>query len=404
MNLKLIKKIIQKIAICMCLSLNLSWTGVSTISDTGTNFSPYCTTNNSENSVVVWVKGSYPDLSVQLSLYDGTSWSSPLKISGLETAVSPVAAIDLSGNIVVAWESINESSRSIIVREKPADSNWNSPLTLSNSNYNSCLSLGMNSNGEVIIGWIDFQNNFVKTSNQNFGNSWTSTEIISSDSGYKGNLQLGIDSSGNSIAMWENFDNGNIFSSHTSNGLNSAWSMPQELTAGGTNTSLNLAVDPSGNAIAAWTNIDSSAIVAAIFENDTWQTPSILSNDYSGYPSVAISTEQYFVSWNDLNFGSVVGSITIEGNWEPPFSISLNYPNDAPKSSFRAGIFYTAWTDLITGEINVGDSLESSTPTPVIISNGNLNLGTDISSSTTITSAAWESIVDVDHIIQVNLD
>jgi hypothetical protein len=405
MNLKkTIKNTLSKIVFFACISINLSWTTCSTISDTGTNFSPFCSINSSENSVVVWVKGSYPELSVHLSYYDGSSWSTPVKISDLETAVSPLSGIDSKGNIIVAWESIEENSRSIIVREKPFGSGWNSPLTISDSSYSSSLKLSMNSDGDVVIGWIDFQNNFVKISNKKFGNSFATPEIISSDSDYKGNLQLALDSTGNSIAMWENFDNGKIFSTHTTAGINSTWQLAYELTSSGTNSSLNLASDPSGNAIAAWTNIDSSAIIAAIFENGIWAMPTILSNDYSGYPSVALSANQYFVSWNDLNFGSILGSINSDGNWESPIQISQNQPNDSPKSSYMSGIFYTAWSDLITGEVNVGDSLESSSPTPVIISNGNLNLVGEIISSVNFACAVWESIVEADHVIQVNLD
>jgi hypothetical protein len=404
----MLKAIISNTLLMVVIPLSLvflSWTTPITISDTVNSSLPYAAENDNGDAVIVWMSGTYPDIDIKVSTYDGSIWSTATTISTGQTNVSPSCAIDDLGNIIVAWELIDGSNRTILSVQKPRLSLWDSPLTISNANYNTSISLKSNADGEFLAAWIDQENNYILTKTIVFGSSWESTTIVSSSGGYRGNVQSGIDSTGNCVVIWEDYDAADLYTSGTTSGFGTSWSTPAVITTSGTNTEPNFKLSLSGNGIIAWTDIDTYEIKASIYESGTWGSNEILSTSHGAYPSAATSGTDYFVSWSDLTSGDVAANITISGVWDTAFFLTSTSFKDTTSSSFNTGRFYTAWTDLFTGEADVIEYPIGGPASSVeIISSGELNLFPQISSSSSITVAAWEAINGSDHIIQVNVN
>lgn len=406
MNFSVIKHFLIRGTICLSASLTLSWVTPITISGGGSNYAPYVDANDSGKILVVWTNDNYPNSLTQGSFFDGSTWSSPETINGTGSHVGSIAKIDSLGNAVVLWECIIGNERLIVSAQKPVGYGWGSPVTLSTSNLSSSVCLGMNPNGEVIAGWIDLENSNIQVATLSFGGSWSSVTTVASDSeAYFGTLQLGIDDSGNGVLVWGDYNTGILYSSQTSGGLNSSWSTPAAITSSGINISPIITVTPLGNAIAAWTDIETYEVSASIYESGAWESPVQVSDTYAAYQTVAASEIDYFIAWNDLSSGGTNAAVTVSGIWDTPFSLSNNYyeQDDAPQSSFNSGTYFTAWTNCMTGEINVADyPLDNSSPYPVVISNGDLNFNPVIGSSATTTAVAWVKLIDADYVIQVN--
>jgi len=398
------KKILKNSIICLSSSLALSWTTVATLSDINEiSYAPIAAVNDSGNIAVVWTNGSYPDLSIQSSFYDGSTWSAFATISGSGTHVNCICSIDSAGNVIYAWETINGNNRYIYTAQKLINSSFETPILQSTSNYNCCVSLAINPNGQVILGWVDF-NQSVKTKTYTFGGSWSSINTVSTNSDYKGSLKIGMDSLGNGILIWGNYVDNSIKASQTTGGFQSQWSTPATISSTGTNTLPSLSVDLGGNAVVAWTNIDDFSVSGALYLDSSWIADTLISNDYAAYPSVAASGTEFFVSWSDQSTGGTAAAIYTDSMWQTPFLLSSEPLNDYPQSSYSSGISFNIWADLNSGTVNVFEyPLDNSTPSPSVISEGDLNIYPYmITSSTNKTIAAWQLMIGSNYVIQVN--
>ncbi len=392
----------------MCLSPNFvfSWTTPITISSTtGINFGVYTKANNLGEAVVVWTNGTYPNLSIQASIYDGSNWSSFTTISDSGTHLGPIADIDSSGNIVVLWETIDGSDHIIKAVTKANNNNWSSPQILSTSSNNSYLSIASNSNGETVAGWIDLENDTVQIATLSFGNFWSPINTISSSGGNKANLRIGIDLAGNGFAIWEECNSGNIFASQTSGGFESTWSSPTIISAIGSNSNPSLAVDPSGTAVVAWSESIRADVIVSVYSGNSWSSPTIISNHFSSYPKVGISGNNNFVTWVNLATGCIQASRYVSNTWSSPVNVSNDTSNSTFNHSAANGNSFTIWTDSTSTAIKVVEFATIGNPSLfTVISNDDLSLNSSISTTSAMTVVAWEAISETDHIIRVNIN
>jgi len=403
MKLKKCKMIFKRSIICFISVLNISWITPVTVSNEGINISPSIAINNSGNCIVAWTKGNYPDLEVESSFYNGLEWSLPYTISELGINVSPICGIDFLGNVVAVWELINGSERKIMSAQKAAGLEWGSPIMLSTALHNISISMANNANGEFIVCWKNQVDNCIQVSSLEFGNSWSPVAIIADVDNYCGNLKIGIDDAGNGITVFEDSNLGTIFTTQTTGGLNSSWSTPLALTSFGTNTGPVISVTPNGKAVVAWTNIETSVIVVSLYEDGFWGPPIVVSNDYAGYPTVAASANNFFVSWYGLSIGEIKASVNFFGEWELPFNLSSDGLNDYPQSSYCSGNFLTTWTNLMSGDIEVAYyPADNPSASPIIVSSEELNFLPFINSSSTKTAVAWVLMLNANYLIQVN--
>jgi len=388
---------------CSILFLNISWTAPLTISAGGVNCDPFIFVNDEGFAAVAWVNGNYPDLKTQISFYYDLEWTTFNTINNRGTQVSPVCGMDSIGNSVVAWESIDETGRTIVSTQKGKETDWEALKTLSTSNLNSSLSLAINSYGETIIGWIDQENDIIQIVTLKTGSGWSDINTISTSGGRKSNLQLGIDNYGNGITLWEESNDGTLYSSQTYNGLTSIWSEPFMLNSQVSNSSPLLSLNNLGNAIATWTNLDMSEAIASIYENGIWNAPTKLSNNYSGCPLAIATGSDYIVSWKDLESDNMQGIKNISGSWGNLVDLSYVTPETDPSQSYSNSLF-TVWNDPFTNDMYVSEYPQNGpTLSPTVISSEDMNVSPKIKSSITISILACESIVGADHVIKVNV-
>lgn len=383
-----------------------SWTTVTTLSGTGTNFDPFVRMNASNEAVAVWTTGSYPNLSIQASVYDGSTWSSATTISGTGgTFVAPIVGIDSSGNIIALWESIGSGTRDIVAATKPSGSGWNTPQIISSAQENNSSWLAMNGSGEAVAAWINQTDGQVQSASITFGGSWSSVVNITGTGESFGSTQVGIDSSGNGIIVWEDFVNGEVVASQTTGGLGSSWSSSATISSSGSNTGPNISVDASGVAIAAWADYSTNVVYVSLYDSGTWSSPAAISDSSAGYPQVETSGADNFAIWQNFETGQNRGARYVSGSWQSPVDFSVDSPTDIPALSVSSGTSFGFWTDLSTGELKVAEYATTGSPTtPVVISTQDLSINPEVTSSSTATIAAWEAIVGTDHVIQVNID
>lgn len=397
-----LSKFIKKTFIAILYSLTLSWTSATSISGSGINFDPSAVINDNGNSVVVWTNGTYPDLSIQSSFYNGSIWSPFKIISDTTTSLLPICGIDQEGNAVAIWKSIDEKGQTIMAAQKPIGSDWSLPASLAISPLNTSLSIAVNPRGETIAGWINNEANLIEIANLKMGSSWGSINPITLKGEDPASLRLQIDSTGKGIAVWEESDTGIIFVSQTIDDYTSSWSSPTALTSSGINTKPSFSLASAGNGIIAWTDIETSNIMGSIYENGVWGVATLLSNSYANSPIATTRGSGYFVSWYDLISGNIVVSKNISSIWEYPIILSITASDPKP---YNSGSVYSVWVDPNTSEIYAAEYPETGASlSPVIISDGHYNLSPKTSSSADMTIFTWESIVSGDHVIKVNMD
>lgn len=382
--------------------MNLSWTSAITISGPGINYDPTISTNNQGNGVVVWTNGTYPDLAIHSSFYDGSSWSPFTTISDTATSLTPVCGMDQDGNAVAIWKSIDEKGQSIIAAQKKAGADWSLPTSIAISPLNTSLSIAVNPYGETIAGWINNEANLIEIANLKIGGYWGEINAISLPGENSANLILQIDISGNGIAIWNESETGAIFRSQTINDYTSVWSDPVALTSSGNNTDLNFNLAQNGNGVASWIDVETYDLMASIYENGKWGVATVLSNDCTNCLMATTLGPNYFVSWSESLFGHIMGCKNISSIWEYPIKLSTSAGDP---TTYNPSANYTGWVDPLSSEIYVAEYPESGDPLPpFIISDGYYNLPPKTSSSDNMVVFTWESIVSDDHLIKVNMD
>lgn len=407
-----LKKILMNCTFCLMSTLTLSWTTPKNISNPGVNYDPSVSVN-SVYSAVTWINGTFPGSSIQCSNYDGSgstpflydsdSWSAPTTISGSGTNVAPTVKVDASGNIIAVWDSITEQGTATMSAKKINGFGWDSPVTLSTSALNYFSSVALNDNGQSIAGWIDHINNEVQICTLTVGGSWSSPTTVSNTSSNKGNLQIGIDALGNAILIWEDFDTNMIVVSQNTEGFESSFSAPANITSSGVNTTPNLNVNPEGNAIVAWTDVQTYDVLASIYESGSWTSSIVISETYSSSPSVEALEDQYFVSFYNLDSGNNQTVVNVSGTWSNPVDLSTNNSSQNPTTSTYLDTLFTVWTDGMTALVNVVEYPIDGTPSsPIeIATEGNCFLP-QVDSSVVMTVVAWENNFGSDLFIQVN--
>ena len=391
---------LNNLIISSLLCLNLSWTNPQTISESGINYDPHVSSNDS-HSIVVWTSGSYPDLKTHYSIHDGVGWSEANAIDNTGTQVAPVSGIDSSGNVIAVWESISDKERSIVLALKPLKSSWQESVIISTSLSNTSVSLSVNAYGEAIVGWIDKENDVIQVVYLSFDGSFSPVNTISTSGGNKMNLCSGIDGYGNSIVAWEEFDNGNIFMSQTAGGFNSSWSTPASLTFFGKNSTPTISLNAAGNAIISWINVEVYEVMASIFENNVWGNSLTISDNYGNLQTVMTLDNNYFVSWKDMETGDYMAARNNFNIWESPVNLSKADLNGSTGSY----AFFTAWTDTSNGKVKIAEYPSTGDPlSPVEIESENFNISPKITYSPIKTTSVWESVSEGDHIIQVSIN
>lgn len=314
-----------------------TFTSIST--NAGTNTSSKVAFDDSGKALAIWVATGPPN-SVHSAFFNGTSWSeppiSPLDTSNVNTFVSPVVAMNGSGNGLSAWIELGTNN----VRSSTFNfSFWNIATTIGTGN--GTVSIAENKNSQGVAVWT---NGGVATANQFISNAWQ----VATPIGEPGDVapEVGIDSNGKAHAVWLLTPSGTVKTS-TFNGI--SWSASQVLSTGTGNINPHIGVASDGTAVATW--IDSSgAIQSAIYNGTSWSTPVLVSN------SPAAKEQDLSVSdnGNALVVWAAAASNEIDsiglplgGSWEDQEVVGIfsNPPSNVAAAFSSSGAAFAVWTE-----------------------------------------------------------
>lgn len=299
-----------------------SWSDPDNISTSGQNSDSVKVSvdfsGNVNNAVAVWHGfNGYNFIMQASSLPMGGSWTNPegISVSG-QDALSPVVAVDHSGDAVGVCSRYDGSNFTARAASYLYDQVWSSSFTMSTPGDNATeQGLDMDTNGNSVVVWsyFDGTNNTIQASTLQFGDGWTTPADIST-AGQDSYIPLVvIDSSGNAIAFWVGFDGTNYIAQSAKMTSDGVWSSPVNVSDdGGDVTNISIAVNLAGNAVAVWDQTDgvNSVIQAATLPlNGSWSTPVNISTvgQYAYLPVVDVdSAGDAVAAWLQSNDSSYI--------------------------------------------------------------------------------------------------
>jgi parallel beta-helix repeat protein len=268
----------------------------------------------------------------------GLGWTTTQVVSTESTGESfnPSLAVDLSGNIHIAWEDETNYAgcgpdTDIFYKKYEIESGWTITQIVSTESTSNSYSpsLTVDLRGNVHVAWTDWTDYlecgldsdiFYKMYGVYVG--WTTTEVVSNDEseiqGNSWNPSLDVDSGGTLHTAWADYTNytgcgvdADIFYKRNENG--SSWTTAQVVSTESTTNSYvpSLAADSSGDIHVAWadyTNYTGCGVDADIFykrnENgSSWTTAQVVSTEstsFSYWPSLIADSSSYIhVAWYD---------------------------------------------------------------------------------------------------------
>jgi hypothetical protein len=218
---------------------------------------PRVATNANGQVVAVWCQGS----DVWANRYvEGNGWqtAAPIKAMTGRCEISQVA-VDANGNAIAVWDHEQDSIHSIWASVYIADTGWNTPVLLENSDDTAGRpQVAFDASGTAHVIWQGdhpaFHSN-VWTRRYTVASGWTEAQLLEDDDVERAySPQLAANENGDVMAVWRHGDNGQgiMVAGYTSaTGWGSASSLVTEGLATTGNT-LAIALDNAGNAIVAW--------------------------------------------------------------------------------------------------------------------------------------------------------
>lgn len=387
-------------------SLLLSWTAPVSISQSGDNLSPSVSTSLSGNAAAIWISASGSDMFIQASTFNGTFWSAPQVISGDGMNVSPVIRMSGIEDAIAVWLHLQNGTSSIQTARFSPGIGWSAVETLSTSNRNNIPVLSVNFNGDAIVGWVNLVQDTVEVATYISEGTWSAPLTISDSGNSKKDVDVIIDDGGFSVAVWQTWDTGEIFSTHTDDD-NVTWLAPIILSNGNTNIFPKISLCDAGQALVTWQNSNTLDTVAAAFSQDVWGAPQIVSTTPTLDNDLESFDEEGFLSWFNLITNQVEATNYFSGVWTLPVTLSSSFDNYSPSlSADDLGNGFVSWSATSTSAIEVIQFPSGGIPiTPAqVVSDGGINLNSNISSSGATTTVIWQNFVGQECVIQVSMN
>ncbi len=338
------------------------------------------------------------DTEIMYATYtDSTGWSNVTIISdGLngiywndDFSVDPSIAIDSSDNVHVVWEDNTNgvwgTDVEIMYASYTDSSGWSTVKIVSdgydgsywNDGYSENPTIAVDSSDKVHVVWQDPTDGVWGTDTEimyakyTTATGWSNVTIISE--GYDGiywndggsyDPSIAIDSNDNVHVAWEDWTDGVwgvdeevMYVTYTAA---TGWSLAKVISDGyngsywndGHSLDPSIAVDSSDNVHVVWKDytdgvwwIDPEVMYANFTEINNWSNITVLSDGYNGdywnngisaNPTIAISTNQVFVVWDDDTNGVWGNDIEIMyTNFAIPVPPVVNPPGGIPFGNFN---------------------------------------------------------------------
>ncbi len=294
-------------------------------------------------SVAVWSEfdGTHYVVKAALSPRQGV-WEEAMTLSLLPAGdcVSPIAAIDGKGNVVVCWIENALTGSSLKVATKNAKgSGWSMPVTVSlpqgtSASFVSSLNIAYGGDGVAWIAWSqrDGKDSAIYlVSQKGRMNAWSAPTLFASSTG--GLLrapEIATSSSGSLCLSWVDEKVGGLFAAHKKTGR--PWSAPTQISRSGAIQGLRLAMDDQDNAVAIWSRQVGNNFVIESARNSKllgWSASEQLSNAVGDAlnPAIAMSNRGYLLAAWEASDGAYWRIQAAEkrldtANWSTPFNVT----------------------------------------------------------------------------------
>lgn len=262
--------------ICNANDGQANWRGMETISDN--NFvnsdNPQVSLNDNGDGIAVWNQA--PGLAmfndIRASRFDrNLGWTTPVTLDtgNLGEAFSPHAVIDSAGNITAAWTQSDGIRFNIWANRYDAINQvWGTANLIETTNTGDAFEVRMvvDSNGNVYVGWRQFNNNFYQIRGNYFDSglsAWSGAFDISTANLGDANMgDIAFDSAGNAMFTWQESDGVriNAWSFYTPAGVNTGTAVEVETYNGGNAFAPRVVFDSQGEAIAVWEQLDAGRL------------------------------------------------------------------------------------------------------------------------------------------------
>ena len=187
--------------------------------NTGGSVSPQMAVDVNGDVNVVWEddSGNSSDISFSRSADHGATFSAPKSLSlGVGNSNSAAMAVDLNGNINVAWENDSPGNFDLFFsRSTDGGLNFSTPKNLSNSpGLSRTVQMALDGGGNINVVWAEnappnSSTDIFFSRSANGGASFSAPRNLSSNAGFSANPSVTVDPGGNINAVWEDSTPGN---------------------------------------------------------------------------------------------------------------------------------------------------------------------------------------------------
>jgi hypothetical protein len=328
-------------------------------------FDPHIAVDSHGGINVVWNDDPSGNLDIffSRSTDGGLTFSAPVNVShDADSSSSAQLAADAAGNIFVVWESDTGVLGVLFSRSVDGGATFSAPAMVSTNTGGSMgPQIALDLSGNVNLAWEDdiaSSSDISFSRSQDHGQTFSAPKSLSHNVANSNGAQINVDLAGNINVVWENDSPGNFdvfFTRSTDGGLNFS-ALTNLSKSPGSASSAQIATDPGGNISVVWVdNTPPSSSTDVYFTRsadggNSFSAPANISKNtgFSTDPSLAVdSGGNVNVAWQD----------TTPGNREILFSRSTD-----------SGATFSAVQNLSS---NAG----SSTVTQIVADkNGNLNV------------------------------
>ncbi len=281
-----------------------TWSSVSVLLDTlpaGAVNSPVAAMDLDGNALVAYHHRSSPagTHSVYASFYDETalSWgpveaihSTAVDRTFVDTG-SLAAAFDGSGNAMAMWVQGGDSYP--FANRRPAGSGWQGAVQTDTVDCEGPR-FGFDDTGDAVAVWRHWSAEYIRTSVYDASlDTWSTSSVVSSQMTW--DPEIAVNGNGDGVAIWTQYNNGGWDELHARAFTTGGW---------GTTTRMDenddyypfgarVAVDPAGNGMVVWIDGDPVTDMDAVYYNrfeplSGWSGPAIIATaDWADSPQVA---------------------------------------------------------------------------------------------------------------------
>lgn len=300
-------------------------------------------------------EGSVLRVRVSQSTDAGATWSPATFISTGSNAIPRAVSSADGSRVTVVWTEFNDPNGYVQVSTWNGTS-WSAPLTVGpTDDYASQPRITASANGQVVtVAWLDGNTRLRSATSTDGGANWSSARDISTVGiqAQQADLRTAADGS-RIVAAWVEGDGGavlNHVATSFSTDQGQTWSAPEALPEWFSNWQPQLVATPDAQRLlVSWPAINSKGNVAArtVRSNDggvTWQSPvdATAPTVNVSEPLIAASsdTERLTMTWHETPAGTTTILATVSGDggatWSAPKTITSSSGYDYPAAAIVA--------------------------------------------------------------------